>query len=471
MAEILRVASLQRKVAVITSAAVAAALLLGINGARMAEELEQHQHLDLHLEEVAQTLLSFAADDARSAAALPHGVLPRVILPNPANPDLRFQVWQKDGPVLVQTNDAGSTAPLMPLEQQGFASGTVQGKPGRIFALTSADHAFAVQVAEQFEDRDNDTPTLLIYYFLPIALPLLLSMFASWVLLRRSANALDELVDRLRHLDLLETGPVAIDKPTHEILPVIEGVNMLFQRANNALVTEQRFTSMAAHELRTPWAGVKAQAQLALKARSTQDLQESLQAIIGCVNRASHVFDQLFDLTRLESSGKEITSKFQPVAIATVYQQVMDDLDSRAVAKRMAVYTRWAQPMLYGLDFALFLLLRNLISNAILYGNEGGRIDISTESVGDKVILTVDDSGKGIPAEDRAMAFERFNRLDQHGSDGVGLGLSIVLKVVELHSATIELLDSPLGGLRVRVTLPSGIQPSQAKIKPLELAK
>jgi signal transduction histidine kinase len=111
--------------------------------------------------------------------------------------------------------------------------------------------------------------------------------------------------------------------------------------------------------------------------------------------------------------------------------------------------------MLYGLDFALFLLLRNLISNAILYGNEGGRIDISTECVDDKTILCVDDSGKGIPVEAREMAFERFNRLDQHGSDGVGLGLSIVRKVVELHNGTIELLDSPLGGLRVRVTLPA----------------
>jgi signal transduction histidine kinase len=455
MAEILQVRSLQRKVAVITSAAVAVALLLGISGARMAEELEQHQHLDMHLEEVAQTLLALAAEDAHNTAALLHRATPHVFPLNPANADLRFQVWLRDGAVLLQTNDAESTRPLMPLEQQGFASATVQGKPGRVYALASPDKAFAVQVAEQFEDRDGDTATLLRYYFLPIALPLLLSMFASWVLLRRSATALDNFADRLRHLDLLNMGPVFIDKPTHEILPVIDEVNALFQRANNALVTEQRFTSMAAHELRTPWAGIKAQAQLALKARSPQDLQESLQSIITCVNRASHVFDQLFDLTRLESSGEEIASKFQPVPVASVYQQVMGDLDSKAVAKRIAVYTRWGQAMLFGLDFALFLLLRNLISNAILYGNEGGRIDISTECVDDKTILCVDDSGKGIPVEAREMAFERFNRLDQHGSDGVGLGLSIVRKVVELHNGTIELLDSPLGGLRVRVTLPA----------------
>ena len=459
MSEILQVHSLQRKVAVITSAAVAVALLLGISGARMAEELEQHQHLDMHLQEVAQTLLALAAEDARNAAAPLHRATPRVFPHNPANADLHFQVWLKDGAVLLQTNVAESTLPLMPLEQQGFASASVQGKPGRVYALDSPDKAFAVQVAEQFEDRDNDTATLLRYYFLPIALPLLLSMLVCGVLLRRSAAALDRFADRIRHLDLLNMGPVVIDQPSREILPVIDEVNALFQRANNALLTEQRFTSVAAHELRTPWAGIKAQAQLALKARSPQDLQESLQSIIGCVNRASHVFDQLFDLTRLESSGEEITSKFQPVPVASVYQQVMDDLDSKAVAKRIAVYTRWDQPLLYGLDFALFLLLRNLISNAILYGNEGGRIDISTECVGNKTVLYVDDSGKGIPAEAREMAFERFNRLDQHGSDGVGLGLSIVRKVVELHNGTIELLDSPLGGLRVRVTLPVSPKP------------
>jgi signal transduction histidine kinase len=302
------------------------------------------------------------------------------------------------------------------------------------------------------------------FYFLPIALPLLLSMLATSVLLRRSANALDALVHRLRHVDILDMGTVEIERPTQEILPVIEEVNSLFKKASNAIITEQRFISMAAHELRTPWAGIKAQAQLALKARNPADLQEALQYVIGGVDRASHVFDQLFDLSRLEGTSKDIAEKFQPVQIADVYQQVMDDLAAKAREKRISSHTRLDVPTIDGLDFAFFLLLRNLLSNAIQYGAEGGHIEVSTQRDETETVLYVDDSGKGIPAQARQNAFERFNRLDQHGPDGVGLGLSIVQKCVELQRGRIELQDSPLGGLRVMVRFPSG----QSQVPALE---
>jgi signal transduction histidine kinase len=453
MAEILRVKSLQRKLAVITSLAVVAALLLGVAGARMAEVAAQRQHLDMHLEEVAQTVLGFAEDEARSFdhTAHLHALMPRIYLPTEANSDLRFQVWLKDGAVLLQTNDAASTQPLMPLAKRGFESAMVKGKEGRKYSLAAPDEAFIVRVAEQFEDSDRDTGTLLRYYFLPIALPLLLAMLATWVLLRRSAGALDELVHRLRHVDILNLGTVEIDRPTHEIRPVIEEVNSLFKKAANAISVEQRFISMAAHELRTPWAGIKAQGQLALKARNKEDLQEALQYMIGGVDRASHVFDQLFDLSRLESTSKDIAASFLPVRIADVYDQVMGDLAAKGRARGISSHTRFDVPTIQGLDFAFFLLLRNLLANAIQYGSEGGHIEVSTHLQGQETVLCVDDSGKGIPAEARQSAFERFNRLDQHGPDGVGLGLSIVLKCVEMQGGTIELLDSPLGGLRVQL--------------------
>lgn len=454
MAEILLVKSLQRKVTVITSVAIAAALLLGVRGAHLAEQLEQHQHLDMHLAEVAQTVIEFCKDDAAAAQGRAPDAAPHRYTPPNANLDLSFQVWLKNGPQLLETNMAANSAPLMPLDQLGFANGLVDGLPGRMFSLPAPDQSYIVQVAEQFEDRDNDTPTLLHYYFLPIALPLLFAMVTTWVLLRRSSDALDALVHRLRHLDL-HTGDVSIDKPTHEILPVIEVFNSVLQRANSALLSEQRFTSMAAHELRTPWAGIKAQAQLALKSPTEADRQAALQAVISGVNRASHVFDQLLDLTHMESAERDRATRFQAVSIEALYRQVMDDLRSQVQAKHMQLHTEWQAATLWGVDFALYLLLRNLLSNAIVYGSPGGRIQVSCVQEGPELALYVDDSGKGIPAALRATAFERFNRLDQHGPDGVGLGLSIVRMVVDLHHANIALQDSPLGGLRVRVGFPA----------------
>jgi signal transduction histidine kinase len=237
------------------------------------------------------------------------------------------------------------------------------------------------------------------------------------------------------------------------MLPVIDAVNSLFLRAGNAITMEQRFTSMAAHELRTPWAGIRAQAQLARTAQSEEELQRCLQALIRGIDRASHVFDQLVDLAKLESMGQDITERFQSVRISKAFQQVLQETGNLAQSKDLTVVSQFPTDEVQGIDFILYLMLRNLVSNAILYTPKGGRVEVFTQEKDEHLILTVDDSGKGIPATARDKAFERFNRLDQYGADGVGLGLSIVAQVVALLRAKIQLLDSPLGGLRVQVTL------------------
>ena len=105
-----------------------------------------------------------------------------------------------------------------------------------------------------------------------------------------------------------------------------------------------------------------------------------------------------------------------------------------------------------GIRFAMYMLMRNLIANAVLYCPPGGRVEVSTSVQGEDVILVVDDSGPGIPPAARMHVFERFNRLGRVGVEGVGLGLSIVAQVAQMHRAKVELLDSPLGGLRAQVT-------------------
>ncbi len=456
MVDLLQVKSLQHRIAVITTCVAIVTLILGVGGARMAEDAAQKKHLDLHLEEVAQTVLGFTENEVQRADSVKpqQHSMPRVYLPNEANSDLIFQVWLKDGNLLLHTNDTESQRPLLPLTLRGFETGLVKGKEGRIFCLAAKDGAIIIQVAEQFEDIDRDTPTMLRFYFLPIALPLLLLMFATWALLRRASKAIDELVHQLRHIDINEMGLVEVDNDAHEVVPLVAEVNNLVQKANSAIMTEQRFTAMAAHELRTPMAGIKAQAQMARKARNQEDLHEALGYMISGIDRASHVFDQLFDLSRLDSTGKNVAAKFLPVRISNIYEQVMHDLAGKAGEKRISRHTRFDVPTIDGLEFAWFLLLRNLLANAIQYSDPGGHIEVSTQRQGENSILYVDDAGRGIPKEARESAFERFNRLDQHGPDGVGLGLSIVQKCVELQGGRIELQDSPLGGLRVSLKFP-----------------
>jgi signal transduction histidine kinase len=163
------------------------------------------------------------------------------------------------------------------------------------------------------------------------------------------------------------------------------------------------------------------------------------------------MLDQLLDLARIEALPNDGTRRLEQVNISEVYEDVMNDLEPARAKKQISLGALFLVTELHGHEFGLYVLLRNLLANAILYSPMGGRVEVHCAPQGKRISLTVDDAGPGIPAVDRESAFERFNRLGQMQTEGVGLGLSIVLSVVELHGAKIELLDSPLGGLRVQV--------------------
>ena len=435
---------MQRKVVVISALAVGLAVVLGIFGTQLVENEEHTQHLDWHLKEVAQSVLGFA----EKRASLENG-------PPAVSDGVIFQVWLRNGPVLLHTNTPTETHPLLPLDHLGFQDGKVSGADGRKYAIESTDSKLIVQVAEPLENYSDELSALFLYSLIPLVIPLLLSIVAIWWLQRRSAKSLDKLVDRLQNHNLLDPEPMEKQAYNHEIEPIVEGVNALFERANKAILTEQRFTAMAAHELRTPWAGIKAQAQIAQTAHTNEELQNALQSLVGGINRASHVFEQLFDLARMESLGQDLPSRFETVELTDVLHQVLEELKCKAEAKNIAITAQLTEGQVQGLDFAIYLLLRNLLANAVLYTPAGGRVDVSAHKSRRGLVLRVDDSGAGIPHSARAAAFERFNRLGQHGPDGVGLGLSIVMQVTKMHEGQIDLLDSPLGGLCAQITFPN----------------
>jgi signal transduction histidine kinase len=449
MPEVLLARSLRQRIATISALSVSAALLMSVVWLHWAEESKDEKSFDARLEQAAKTILAFAKEDVQELDKAKRQHAPVVTL-GPANDVIyRFQVWTSDGNLLLRSQSAPTVEPLTALAQTGLATVNIAGESSRLFGIRDPDGALVVQVAEPLLERNDDFG----YYLLPLILPFLVSLGVTSWMLKGSFRTLDAMAARMRQHNLLDVNPMQIDKPSKEMLPVIDAVNSLFLRTGNAISMEQRFTSMAAHELRTPWAGIRAQAQLARTARSGEELQSALQSLIRGIDRASHVFDQLFDLARLESMGDDITSKFQSVRVSMAFQQVLDETRCLAQSKGVTVVSRFSADEVLGIDFILYLMLRNLVSNAILYTPKGGRVEVFTQDHDQHLILTVDDSGKGIPAEARDKAFERFNRLDQHGADGVGLGLSIVAQVVALLRAKIQLLDSPLGGLRVQVTL------------------
>jgi signal transduction histidine kinase len=357
----------------------------------------------------------------------------------------------------------------MALSQFGFGNARQEGEELRTYALPSRDGRMVVQVAESVDDRAQQLGAVTVRYVAFLLLPFGLIMAGTWLLLRRSLRSIDSIARQLRNRNPLDASALEVDRPPEEMLPIVSSLDAMFGRIRHALSVERRFTSVAAHELRTPLAGLRAHAQLAMRATSADESKESLQAVLQGVDRASHLLTQLLDIAKIEALAEESAPRLQLVDLKQIYFDALKDLMPEANKKGVVVTEDLRVSEVQGLPFGIFLMLRNLLANALLYCPPGGAVRFETFIEGGRAALTVDDSGPGIAAEDRERAFERFNRLGQHETRGVGLGLSIVLMVVELHGAKVSLLDSPLGGLRCRVVFGASA-PEAGKFLPSSLA-
>jgi signal transduction histidine kinase len=449
--------SLRRRLLWISSAALLAALLFGGLAMYTAANVEGDQMMDAALEHLGASVLAFVEEELEEELSeVTAGVhtLPLNIMTRPSAALLyRFQVWSQHGTLLMRSYEAPNDRPLMPLHTLGFDTVRIGGEEYRAFALPAKNHAYVIQVAENVDERWTQTAKLTVYYVGFLVVPLALVFGATMLWLRRSLRAVDSLAEQLEQRRALDTTPVSVTDPPRELLPILRSVDGLIARVGHALSIERGFTAVAAHEMRTPLAGLRAHAQLATKATSKQVLNDALKSLMVGTDRATHLIDQLLDLARVDTMPKGQESLFEPVDLSDAYQGVMQELGPRGERKGIEFVARFSGGEVLGHRFAVRVMLRNLIANAINYTPAGGKVEVASRRDGDSVLLTVDDSGPGIRPQDRERALERFNRLGRTEADGVGLGLAIVHAVSDLHRAALRLTDSPLGGLRVELRL------------------
>jgi len=364
---------------------------------------------------------------------------------------IAFQIWSGEKLLLRSPN-----APVAPMTSaSGYRDELIETKPWRVFLLADPAHNVRIAVGESYEIRDELIFDILFNTLLPILLTLPLLALIIWTGVGRGLGPLKKVAGEIAQRSPSQLQPLAVRDTPEEIRPLADSLNRLLGRLDEALESERRFTANAAHELRTPLAGLKTQAQVALRATSEPQRIQMLNKILEGVDRATHLVGQMLTLARLDPDAA--AAQHEPVDLVQTAVAVVAERAPSALEKNIEIeLTEDSRGVVNGDAAALAILIRNLVDNAIRYTPPGGRVEVSVATREDGITITVTDNGPGIPELERARVFERFYRAPGSGGQGCGLGLSIAQRIAELHGASIELAAPVTGsGLRVMVRFPA----------------
>lgn len=445
---------LHRRLALIGGVSVGAVLLLGIAVLYAEEQLEYREVLDAGLQQAGLAVLSVVEADPEFRTRAHLYASPHQNSDAAGSPRYSWQVWSRDGVLLLNNDDSFGHHPAVPLASSGTVDITIAGNAYRALSLHARADTLVVQV--EVPDQGMWAGSGVLHHLrlvLPPAFALVLG--AAWLMLWRTIRSLNRLAEKLRHRHPLDVSRLDDGQQAQPIQPLAIALNELLARVAQVTLVERGLRAAVAHEIRGSLAAIRAQAQLARGARVPGEIDDALGLLMSGVDRASRMLDQVLDLARVDGMTSDSEPEFQRLQTRGIFMKVKDELAAQAEARRITLEARFEANKIHGAPLALHMLLRNLLENAIRYGPPEGRIEVRTSLHKGQVVLTVDDSGRGIAVQDRELAFERFNRLGQRDTVGVGLGLWIVKRIVELHDASIRLLDSPLGGLRVEIVFPA----------------
>jgi signal transduction histidine kinase len=454
-----RVWSLRRRLLLLIAIATLVAWLAGgaatyFISARQGEALS-----DQRMQSVAQTLLTFADHEIDEVRLAGGGVIHVDEGEGPALTNrYRYQIWSAAPPQqLLLTNGSDKTSPIAPFDQTGFVTRQFEGAPARTIVGWSEDRTKLIQMAEPLELREVFAQTAFTSLFGLFLVSLTALLVIDAWMIRRATRSLQDSARQLTQRSPTDLRPIEVDSPPIEVQPLIREINALFRRFAHALETERRFTSAAAHELRTPLAAVKVHAQVAQLTRTTAERKQALDHLVLSIDRASHMVDQLLTLSRLDGMLALRTGP-SPLRLDVVASHVIDEVHPLLDRRAQRIDAELSPCEIDGMEFGVASLLRNLIDNAMRYGPAGREIRVIVRAQNGHGLAIVEDAGPGIPAEERERVFERFYRL-YSDTDGCGIGLSIVRTVAQVHHARIDLDRSDLGGLRVSVAFPAPALP------------
>lgn len=440
----MRTHSLQlRLIGLMLGAVLLFGLLAGIQSYRNALH-EADEIFDAQLAQLGQTLLAVAihADDDETSSTGP--------IAHKYQRSLAFQVWstEHDQPRLLLHSGKSTAALPDALPKPGFSHGEWQGERWRYYRQSDRKRELDVVVGQSDMARNDLAREVAWHNLQPFLFGLPLLAIAALIAIRLGLQPLRKLAQELQQRSPERLDPVRLADSPSEIAPVIAALDRLLSRVEATLANERRFTSDAAHELRTPLAALRAQIQAALLAPAPAEQRDSLDKALLGTDRMSHLVDQLLTLARLDVLSPAAPA--ETVDLTEAARSACAELGPAALARQIALEldASAAAPVAGSADL-LQILLRNLLDNAIRYTPAGGRVSLAIRSLDNIVRLEISDSGPGVPDDQLGSLGQRFHRLDPSLAEGVGLGLSIVLRIAEIHHARVAFSRSASGGLRL----------------------
>ncbi len=347
---------------------------------------------------------------------------------------------------------------------------TPTGQPLRLVALylrfgdeANAPQTMLVQVARSSANREELARRILVDMLLPMSSLVLLMTLIVWLGIRAGLAPLGRLRQQVEGRAPTDLAPLQLASAPRELWSLATAINTLLAAVQNTVATQKRFIGDAAHQLRTPLAGLKSQTEIALQSTTDPELRARLQRVHDSATRSAHLVNQLLTLARAEPESvmaqdrqrfdlhrmaQAVTAEWVPRALKAQIDLGMDDQATQPV---------WV----HANELLMREALTNLIDNALHYAGAGSQVTVrvkpaplTPQSLNQPMaLLEVIDNGPGIPAGDQTRVFERFVRATDAGN-GCGLGLAIVKEIVERHAGHVELSDATPQGLRVRVSLP-----------------
>lgn len=361
---------------------------------------------------------------------------------------ITYRVVRDDGTQIVSSDAAPEPPQNLPA---GFSDHSIKGKPWRFLSVHDNENNRKIIMAERYAIRHELAFQLILSIFLPALLCAAAAAVIIWRATTRGLARLTNLSDQVDRRAADDLSPIHGNIPV-EIAGLLDALNRLLGRLSDSFARERQFTDNAAHELRTPLAAIKTQAQVIAR---TQDLspaaREQLDHLLQGIDRAVALTENLLAFARLQNEPGQM----QMVDLGVILQKECAELQTAAAAKDVTLDIHAPAGMTsLASGEAVAVLMRNIVQNAVKFSPAQASVRVALDRQPGKIVLTVADHGPGIAAPHKPRVFEQFYRIEKSRTPGTGLGLAMAKWVADMHGARIDIADNAPQGTVFTVTFP-----------------